>query len=396
MIARALILAGILTIGEVRAEAEVHRVRPGTAWEGLASIAKPGDEIVLEPGVHLPARLVDLAGEPGRPIVIRAQDARSMAEIHGGSRGLELVRPVEVKVLNVFVRESKGEGILVAGDARAPARRVILQNCLLSRCGVASRRAAVRFSNVEGLTFADSRVQAFEDAAIDIEGSREVRIERIQVIGEAKGEGRIAIRIGGTSEGITLDRIGIGPAINTAFAIGLAVPGGTARAGDAPLAARITIRNGIVDRNEVVVRIGSARDVDIRRNTILDPLDTAILILPPPEGHPAASGIRFHGNLVSWMPNTLKRLTALGEGFRGTPEVEFGANLWHSKELPAALPLLGRWEGRVVEPQVTDLDPRLDNYATPREPAARRFGFEPPEHAARPPGGSPESPVPDR
>jgi hypothetical protein len=365
------------------AAAEIHRVPAGTAWDGIAAKARPGDEIVLEPGVHLPARIEGLAGEAGRPIVIRARDEQSLAEIRGGTRGLELVGPSHVEVRNIFLRDTAEEGILVTGDAAAPARGILVRNVLLARCGAARRTPAIRLSGVEGFTLADSRVQGFEDAAVAVEGAREVRLERLQVIAEAAGRERTAVRIGAGSAGVTIDRIGIGPSIQTAFAIGTGRPADPAAAPDVPLAARVSVRNALVDRNEVFAALGSAREVDLCRNTIIDPLDTALRLEAPPAGRPGLAAVHFRENLIAWTPNSLQRFTAREPGLEGTPDVEFGTNLWHSAELPAALSLLGGWEGRVTGPQRTDLDPRLDNAYQPREPAAKAFGFE----ARSPPPG---------
>jgi hypothetical protein len=193
------------------ARAETLVVRPGTDWDDIVDRAKPGDEILLEPGVHRPVRLEGLAGEPGRPIVIRPRDERTLAEIRGGTRGLELVRPAHVEVRNLFLRESSGEGLVVSGDPGNPARGILIRNCLISQCGVASRTPAVRFSGVEGLTLTDSRVHGFEETALSIEHCREIRIERTQAVAEPTETGRTGVRIGPGSEGITLDRIGLGP-----------------------------------------------------------------------------------------------------------------------------------------------------------------------------------------
>ena len=176
---------------------------------------------------------------------------------------------------------------------------------------------------------------------------------------------------------MTIDRIGIGPSIQTAFAIGLGPASDPPGLPEGPLASRVSIRNALVERNEVFAAIGSAREVDLRRNTLLEPLDTALLLSAPPPGRPVLAGVRFRDNLVAWTPNSLKRFTTRGPGLEGVPDVEYGTNLWHSAELPAALPLLGAWEGRIAGPQVTDLDPRLEHRSMPQDPAAKAFGFEP-------------------
>ena len=377
--------------------ATVHRVVAGTAWDSIAAIVRPGDEIVLEPGVHRPARLEDLAGEPGRPIVIRSHDAAALARIDGGRDGLELVRPSHVEVRNFLIRGSSGPGVAIRGDGDRPARGILLRNCLIEGCGERDRRPAMLLEGVEGLTLADSRVQGFDPVAISIDRCRTVRIQRSQLVLPNRGAGRTGVEISGGSEGIEIDRLGVGPSIDTTFAVGTRPAEAVAGGPPGPLASGVTISNTFAERNRRFAAIGSVRDLDLRRNTILDPLDTTLLLVPPPDGRPAATAVRFRGNLVAWAPNTLQRLTALAPGFPGPPEVEFGANLWFSAELPAALPLLGTWEGKVAEPQVTDVDPRLDERGLPQADAARAFGCEPQEpRRSAPTGGSPVSPSPAR
>ncbi|MEY5060994.1 MAG: hypothetical protein RIS45_915, partial [Planctomycetota bacterium] len=56
----------------------------------------------------------------------------------------------------------------------------------------------------------------------------------------------------------------------------------------------------------------------------------------------------------------------------------FGSNLWWSKELPDALPLLGPSEnpflGTLDTPQTTSVDPQLDPRGRPRREEAKLFG----------------------
>jgi len=379
------LLAACVAVLAARAAATVHRVLAGTSWDGIALTARAGDEIVLEPGVHRPARISDLAGEPGRPIVIRAIDGKSLAEIRGGLHALELVRPSHVEIRNIFLHDSEAEGLVIRGEAARPARDILVRNCLVAGCGTASRRAAILLDRIEGATVADSRVQGFESTAIEIVAGRTVRIERAQVVSTAGGSGRTGIGITGGSEDVTIERVGVGPSIQNAFAIGIGTVAGHEVPAGSPLASRITVRGAFTERNERFASLGSAREVEFLRSTLIDPLDTVLLVVAPPEGHPPATDVRFRGNLVSWTPNSLKRLSALGPGVGSPPGVEYGANLWHSIELPAAMPLLGRWEGTVAERQVTDLDPRLDNHSIPREARAKAFGIE-----LVPAGGSPD------
>jgi len=382
---RAAIAAVLAIMIAAPVAAETHRVLPGAAWDGIAAVVKPGDEIVLEPGAHGPARVADLAGEPGRPIVIRARDERSLAEI----KGLALVRPRHVEVRNLVVIEAPGPGLAILGEASRPARDALVQNCMVVLSGLVDRTSAIRLEHVEGLTIGDTRIEGFGPAAISIDAGRQVRIERIQVVSHPRGPGETAVSIGGETTGVAIDRATIGSSVRSTFALGVSAPDAT---GSGPLAAKVSIRNVAADRPEAFAVLGSCADVEIRHCTILDPRDTTLLVRSPPAGRPPVATVRFRDNLVSWIPNSLRRFTGKEPDFLGEPGIEYGPNLWFSRELPAATPLLGSWVGRVAEPQVLDLDPRLDNGYRPMEPAAKSFGFQPaakPGTAPAVPAGSP-------
>lgn len=65
---RQLLLSIIVPLSPVlpRSFADQHLVSSGQEWSRLAGVVRPGDEIVLLPGVHRPATLFGLPGGAGR------------------------------------------------------------------------------------------------------------------------------------------------------------------------------------------------------------------------------------------------------------------------------------------------------------------------------------------
>ena len=84
-------------------QAKQHLVRAGSNWEMLEKKLRPGDEIILMPGVHRAATLDNLRGTEARPIVIRSVDPRLGAKIRAEGYGLRLVNPRHVRVENLII-----------------------------------------------------------------------------------------------------------------------------------------------------------------------------------------------------------------------------------------------------------------------------------------------------
>jgi len=94
-----------------------------------------------------------------------------------------------------------------------------------------------------------------------------------------------------------------------------------------------------------------------------------------------ARDVRIDACAFVWEPGRLKRLVA-GVPPADPSGVRLGDNLWFSRELPMALPLLGPaenpWHLRVDQPQRTDLDPQLNDRGVSENPTAHAYGRLPP------------------
>jgi len=345
------------------ARAETIEIAPGRDWAAIAAAAKPGDEIVLLEGPHRPARIEGLAGEPGRPIVIRASHDRTLARITPEAFGLELVGARHVEVRNLFVDGATGTAI-----SAVEGRDVTLRNCLLIRSGVGVELRRVAEARLAGL-----RIEGFSRRALVVDGCRELAANDLQILARGDASPDAAIEVSGGSVRCVFDRIAIAQRGAVAFALGLAP--GTAAASDpaAPLAEGISIRRSTAERPKTFAAFGSVRGVEVERNTALDCADGVYRLDEPPAGWTPARDIRIRANLFAWQPGAMARFAG-GSSEAAEGAIVLGANLWHSRELPAARSLLGPMPGRIEEPQVLAVDPDFDNGYRPQAPAARGFG----------------------
>ena len=100
------------------AHATQHLVRAGHPWDRLANQVKPGDEIILMPGVHRPTTLTGLTGTKDAPIVIRGLDPKAPVTIEAERYGLRLRDPYGVRLANLRIVGARINGIIIE-DTRA-------------------------------------------------------------------------------------------------------------------------------------------------------------------------------------------------------------------------------------------------------------------------------------
>ena len=110
----------------------------------------------------------------------------------------------------------------------------------------------------------------------------------------------------------------------------------------------------------------------MRANTLVDST-YAYSVSEAPRGFGPVRPSTFLANLSPWTPGVIKSFCDIKPGAQ--PEgLQREANLWHSAELPLALPVLGEVRGTIRAKQITDIDPRLDGYDKPQAESAQGFG----------------------
>jgi hypothetical protein len=354
-----------------------HLVRAGDDWSRLGDRVKPGDEIVLFPGRHRAARFDDIAGEPGRPIVIRSADRRAPITIEGEDVGLELRGVRHVRVEGIAIVDVRRAGVLIVGTEERPAEGIELRNLFVTRVGDRAERAGVRVESASSITLRELRVDGWHGAAVHLSDARDVRIERCQFVGMPTMPDAHGILIDGRSRGIAIERCRFQAGVESMVSLGLAAPeGGGADDARDHLAFEVVFERCLGDRVGRLATIGSCRDVQVRANTLSE-VEIGYEIVAPPRGWNRPRNVLIQSNLVTWTPGTLRRFSSAAPDVDPTG-VFVEANLWWSVELPAAKELLGGFAGTVKSQQVLDVDPKLDGTLRPRAAAAAGFGTESP------------------
>lgn len=374
---RSVALAMAAVVVAAPAWATQHLVRAGDDWSRLAERLKPGDEIVLFPGRHRAARFEGIAGEPGRPIVIRSADKRSPITIEGVDVGLELRDVRHVRVEGIVIADVRRAGIIIAGTAERPSEGVELRNLVVTRVGDRAERAGVRVESARSIALLDLRVEAWHGAAVHLSDAAEVRIERGQFVGATTTPDAHGILIDGRSRGVAVERCRFQAGVESMVSLGLTEPRDAED--DATrdhLAFEIVVERCLGDRVGRLATIGACRDVQIRANTLSEPA-AGYEIVAPPRGWSRPQNVLLQSNLAVWTPGTMKRFSSAAPDVDPTG-VLVEANLWWSVELPAAKALLGDFAGTLRSPQVLDVDPKLDGTFRPRAAAASGFGTESP------------------
>ncbi|MDZ4755951.1 MAG: right-handed parallel beta-helix repeat-containing protein [Phycisphaerae bacterium] len=375
------------------AAATQHLVAAGDDWSKLKEKLKPGDEIILMPGNHKGARFDDLAGEPGKPIVIRSPDPKTVSRIDADDVGIYLVRPRWVRIQNIFIVDARRAGIIIAGDAKQRSSNISIVNVYVAKSGDLAEKAGIRIEFADHVAFADCRVEAWHRAGIHVHASTDVALVGVQLLGGPLTDDVYGVAIDGGSSSVILERCRFGREIGTAVAIGLsdtdtppapptpaATPGSASGPVDpsAPvyLAEAVTVERSIVDHVKTFIAFGSCANVLVRANTVVEP-QTAYALFEPPAGYAQITGSSFLANLMQWTPGSLKRFSFAGGGV-DPKGLSVETNLWSSAELPLAKSLLGDFVGTVKSEQVLNVDPKLDGYQRPMNDAAKIFGHTSP------------------
>jgi nitrous oxidase accessory protein NosD len=402
---RACVAPTLAVLATSATHAEILAVTPGDEWSALAARARPGDEIVLGEGVHRPAILEGLAGTAEQPIVIRPSKPGALVEIAPDREAIKLVDARHVRVERILVRSARRAGIVVEGSAPGASTRVVLADILVQGVRGLAEEAGIVVRDTDGFSILRSRLESCAGAGLHLERSTDGIIERCQVIARAEQPSAHGLRLGDGVRDLSVQGVVFGTEIGSALTIGVpatapprpvaptttdapeleaepATPGPPPPA-RTPAVEQVAITDCRAVRVGVFLTVGSARGVVVRNATVLDP-HRAVYRLAEVAADRVGAGVRFSDNLVVWQPGGLRRIAEIGPGVDPAPFV-LGANLWWSRELPAALPLLTEggeagappFPGTLETPQRIDIDPDLDPRGFPENEDAKLFGSQP-------------------
>lgn len=383
------LLAAIATLlfATAPAAATEHIVRPGEPWSELGPKLRPGDRILLAPGSHIPAAFERVAGTPEQPIVIRPVEDGKLVEIEPKREALKLTDCSHIRIERLSVKDARRAGILIESTRPGASRDIAVSDVLVAGVAGLAEQSGIVVRGAREVGIRRSRIENCIGAAVLIEHAESVAVEDCQLFARSGKPMQRGVGIEGSSADVSVRRVFMRGPIETGVSVGVENPPFAVEADEqrpAPakperpeaLARRIDI---LETRTKDVIRplrIGSCAALVVRQCTMIDPREEVYEVAAAPGGFAPAEA-RILDNLVVWEPGSLRRLCHAEPGAR-TEGVVLGSNLWWSKELPTALPLLGPPEnpflGKIESPQVLDRDPLLDDKGYPTEPGSMVYG----------------------
>lgn len=377
----------ILLIAAAHAAATEHIVRPGEPWSDLGAKLKPGDRVLLAPGSHVPAAFERVSGTPEQPIVIRPVEDGKLVEIEPKREALKFTDCAHIRVERLSVKNARRAGILIESTRPGASRDISVADVLVTGVSGLAEQSGIVVRGAREVGIRRSRIENCTGAAVLIEHSESVTVEDCQLFARSGKPMQRGIGIEGSSADIAVRRVFARGPIETGVSVGVENPPFAVAADDPPaapakperpeaLARRVDILETRMKDVIRPLRIGSCAALVVRQCTMLDPREEIYEVVAAPGGFAPAEA-RILDNLVVWEPGSLRRLSHAEPGAR-TAGVVLGPNLWWSKELPTALPLLGPSEnpflGTVESAQTLDRDPILDDKGYPTDPASMVYG----------------------
>jgi hypothetical protein len=383
-------LVAVLAVS-TSARATQHLVRAGHPWQQLTKKVRPGDEIILMPGVHRPAFLKDLRGTKDAPIVIRGLDPRAPTQIEADRHGIRLRDPYSVRLANLHIIGARINGIHIervnGDDASKPVGRIEMENVRIERTGPRGQRHALLLDGLEDVTIENCSFEGWAGSAMEIVGCRFVTISGCRLLGKEDYQQRTGIRL---RAGTTDATIGLCRFENTGDQ-GISIGGGSeldefveAPPEDAPggtlfEATRVNVNRSVFIGAECAVSFVNCSSAQVTYCTIAHPR-RAIVSVRNEQADPRfspASNCRFGHNLVTWKAGSLASLTHLGPG-AVTTGISLQENLWWSPDFQEMQASLGAFPGTAQFDQITNVDPELDEELKPMVVGAEIFGAHAP------------------
>ncbi len=387
--------------------AEQYVVQAGREWASLAPKLKPGDEIVLARGTHLPASFHGLSGSPFAPIVIRSSAPDQLAEIAADREAIKLVDCRHVRIERIAVRHARRAGILIESSSPGASLDLAISDVLVVGAKGLAEESGLVARGVRDIGIRRSRFENCVGCGILIDDCEGVTISQVQIASRTDLTPACAIRLSGRVWSTLIERSQIAGPISTVLDIGRsestlhapspaasgeaepptpsdapadapATTGGTAATPIEPLVRFLVVSNVRISGAHRLFSVGSAADTTIRNVTHRDAHEEVYRIAAPPGKRPPAR-LRLSECLVTWSPGALRQLGGVDSAAEPRGLV-LGPNLWWSSELPAALPLLGPTDnpfpGTIESAQILDVEPKFDARSRMITPEAERFGAE--------------------
>lgn len=381
-----------------------HLVNPGDEWSHLASQLRPGDEVILMPGVHRPAILDGIQGSPERPIIIRSLNSQHAATINAAigkqspgnpapRHGLLLQQIQHVIIQDLHITDAALHGIEASApatpqiqhDDAAPVPALVLRNVSITRTGPIGRRNAATLTNFNGVAIEQCHFNGWGGSAIELIACSDVTVERCTFQGLEDFSQLHAVQIRAGSQRVRISDCAMTNAGVTAIAIGGSSqpqefrqpPSPNATAENAPYeASRVRVLANLIRGGHSAVAFIHCDQCSVRNNTIVNPQRWVYLVLDRAESSTLTRRSVFAANLIQWQPGELQHFSHVTKG-APTNGLTLEQNLWWAPDLLRRRSQLGEPAGAGQFPQIMDVDPKLDEHFFPAEPRAQMFGRGP-------------------
>ena len=328
----ALQFAALVSAAEVRVTSRSELV------EALRT-ARAGDEIVIAPGAYQGGlSLSNLTGSKEQPIILRGADPANPPVIEGGMAGLQLTSPQHVQLLDLVVRESRGNGLNIDdGGSLGSAHDVLVRNVVVEGVGPDGNCDGIKLSGLDRFRVENCQVRRWgsSGSAIDMVGCHDGEITGSR-FEEARGDLANGVQAKGGSSDITIrlcrfENAG-GRGVNAGGSTGLAY----FRPSDATWEARsITIEDCEFLGGQSAVAFVGVDGAVVQHNTIYRPRRWVFRILQEntDDRFIQSRNGRFVGNVVVFRSNELS--TAVNVGAKTMPDsFEIRGNLWRCIDRP--------------------------------------------------------------
>jgi hypothetical protein len=298
---------------------------------------RPGDVVTLAAGEYQGGiTLVELRGEPRRPIVIAGADRADPPVFVGGSQALHLVGPQHVVLRDLVVRGQPGNGINVdeGGPGRGEAHHVLFERLRFERIGPTGNHDALKLSGLTDFEVRESSFLGWGGSAVDMVGCQrglivDSRFEGVEGCSQHSG-----VQAKGGSAQITIRRCRFDGAGQRSLNLGGSTDLKWFRPQDAPYEAKdLTVEGCRFRDSEAFVAFVGVDGAVVRRNTFYRPRRWVARILQESRDErfvPCRNG-RFERNLIVFRRDELHRFVNVGPGT--TPETfAFVENWWFAAD----------------------------------------------------------------
>lgn len=302
--------------------------------------ATPGTTIRIAPGTYrggLWAR--GIKGDPGRPIVLTADDPARPPVIDGGGNGLHLSEVAHVELHHLVIQGATDNGLNVDDGGRLdrPSHHVVLRGLHVRDVGPSGNRDGVKLSGVDDFRVEDCTVERWgsRGSGIDMVGCHRGEIVRSTLRhGDRIGDHGIQTK-GGSSE-IVIRRCRFEHAGQRAVNLGGSTGLTFFRPSPQGYEARaIAVEDCAFTGSMAAVAFVGVDGATVRRNTIDRPARWVLRILQETRGDdfvPCRNG-RFTDNRITFRSNELA--TAANVGPNTAPETfTFARNAWYCLDAP--------------------------------------------------------------